>query len=84
MTAKLVFLGRLEELAGTDSMSIDVPLGWAALLAHLEEHYTPDLVETVAGVRVKVALNGALIAEKGGVVLADGDELAFLPPVSGG
>jgi molybdopterin converting factor small subunit len=33
---------------------------------------------------VKVALNGALIAEKGGVVLAEGDELAFLPPVSGG
>jgi len=84
MTAKLVFLGRLEELAGTDGISVDVPLGWAGLLAHLSEHCAPELVETVADVRVKVALNGALIAEKGGVVLAEGDELAFLPPVSGG
>lgn len=84
MTARLVFLGRLEELAGTDSATIDAPLGWAALLAHLEEHHAPELVETIAGVRVKVALNGALIADKGGIVLADGDELAFLPPVSGG
>ncbi|PNU04682.1 MoaD/ThiS family protein [Novosphingobium guangzhouense] len=86
MAVKLVFLGRLEELAGTDSASLDAAdgLGWAALLAHLTEHYAPELAQTVAGVRVKVALNGVLIADKGGIVLANGDELAFLPPVSGG
>jgi molybdopterin converting factor small subunit len=84
VAARLVFLGRLEELAGADGAAVDTPLGWAALLAHLSEAFSPELAETVAGERVKVALNGALIADKGGVVLADGDELAFLPPVSGG
>lgn len=84
MAVRLVFLGRLEELAGTDGGTVDAPLGWAALLAHLSEAFSPELAETVLGERVKVALNGALIADKGGIVLADGDEIAFLPPVSGG
>jgi molybdopterin converting factor small subunit len=84
VAARLVFLGRLEELAGTDGAAVAAPLGWATLLAHLSETFSPELAETVAGERVKVALNGALIADKGGVVLADGDEIAFLPPVSGG
>lgn len=84
--AKLVFLGRLEELAGqTDgSLALDAPLGWEALLARLSADFAPSLAEMVAGQRVRVALNGALVADKAALVLADGDELAFLPPVSGG
>jgi molybdopterin synthase sulfur carrier subunit len=31
-----------------------------------------------------LALNGRLLTESGGIVLGAGDELAFLPPVSGG
>jgi molybdopterin converting factor small subunit len=84
VAVRLVFLGRLEELAGTSDATVDAPLGWAALLAHLSEAFSPQLADTVAGERVKVALNGALIADKGGIALADGDEIAFLPPVSGG
>jgi molybdopterin converting factor small subunit len=33
---------------------------------------------------VRLALNGVLVADGAGLVLAAGDELAFLPPVSGG
>lgn len=84
--AKLVFLGRLEELAGRPdaSLSLDAPLGWEALLTRLSADFAPSLAEMVAGQRVRVALNGALVADKAALVLADGDELAFLPPVSGG
>ena len=39
---------------------------------------------TLLGERIRIAHNGELIAERGGIVLGDGDELAFLPPVSGG
>ncbi|MES2300619.1 MAG: MoaD/ThiS family protein [Pseudomonadota bacterium] len=31
-----------------------------------------------------MALNGRLITDMGGITLGEGDELAFLPPVSGG
>lgn len=86
MKARLVFLGRLEELAGRGDadLAFDAPLGWADLAARLSEDYAPALAELVAGTRVKVALNGALVADRHALVLGDGDEIAFLPPVSGG
>jgi molybdopterin synthase sulfur carrier subunit len=44
----------------------------------------PALAVQLLGERVRMALNGRLLTDVGGVVLAQGDELAFLPPVSGG
>ncbi len=79
MTAKLVFLGRLEDVAGMGELVVG-PGPLEAVLAALE----PALAVQLLGERVRMALNGQLIAEGGGIVLADGDELAFLPPVSGG
>ncbi|WP_395330446.1 MoaD/ThiS family protein [Novosphingobium sp. BL-8H] len=86
MQAKLVFLGRLEDMAGRagEDISILAPLDWYDVIGWLGDHYPPNLADAVAGSKVKVAINGALIADKHTLVLADGDELAFLPPVSGG
>lgn len=79
MSARLVFLGRLEDLAGSGEREVtEGPL--EAVLAALE----PDLAVALLGERVRIALNGALLADRGGIVLGEGDELAFLPPVSGG
>ncbi len=79
MTARLVFLGRLEDLAGVAEMNVE-PGALAAVLARLD----PALAVELLGERVRMALNGRLIGEAGNVVLVPGDELAFLPPVSGG
>ena len=79
MSARLVFLGRLEDAAGASERSV-TPGPLEAVLAALE----PGLAVSLLGERVRMALNGVLIAERGGIVLRDGDELAFLPPVSGG
>lgn len=79
MPAKLVFLGRLEDAAGMGELAVaSAPLD--QVLAALD----PALAVQLLGERVRMALNGQLITEGGGIVLADGDELAFLPPVSGG
>ncbi|MBS0254973.1 MAG: MoaD/ThiS family protein [Proteobacteria bacterium] len=76
--ARLVFLGRLEDLAGAAERPVAAgPL--ADLLAGLE----PALAEALQARKVRLALNGTLV-ERDGLVLAEGDELAFLPPVSGG
>lgn len=86
MAARLVFLGRLEELAGCEgaAMALDAPMGWALLMRRLSSDYAPALAEIIGGPRVKIALNGALVADKQALILADDDEIAFLPPVSGG
>jgi molybdopterin synthase sulfur carrier subunit len=79
LTAKLVFLGRLEDLAGAGEREV-APGPLEAVLAALE----PELAVALLGERVRIAHNGALQADRGGIVLGAGDELAFLPPVSGG
>ena len=77
--ARLVFLGRLEDLAG--GAEREVPGGTLAdVLAALE----PDLAKALTADRIRLALNGALIADRAAMLVGDGDELAFLPPVSGG
>ena len=79
MAAKLVFLGRLEDVAGTPELTV-APGALETIMAGLDR----ALAVALLGERIRLALNGTLISERGGIVLADGDELAFLPPVSGG
>ncbi|WP_374527723.1 MoaD/ThiS family protein [Novosphingobium sp.] len=76
--AKLVFLGRLADIAGRSELDV-APGSLEAVLAALD----PALALALLDERVRMALNGELIGERG-LVLAAGDELAFLPPVSGG
>jgi molybdopterin synthase sulfur carrier subunit len=56
----------------------------AGALADVVAGLPVGLAAALLGPKVKLALNGALVAEPAGLVLAQGDELAFLPPVSGG
>jgi molybdopterin synthase sulfur carrier subunit len=79
---KLVFLGKLADLADGDTrdLSADRPLGWAELLAHLK----PELAQALDEDRVRLAQNGQVVPDKRALVAGPADEIAFLPPVSGG
>lgn len=79
MSAKLVFLGRLEDIAGMGELAVT-----PGPLEHVLTTLDPALAIELLGERVRMALNGALLGDSDAVVLAEGDELAFLPPVSGG
>lgn len=80
MALKLVFLGRLEDAAGGQERDVIHTASLERVLAGLE----PELVAALADPRVRLAVNGEIIADRSALVLADGDEVAFLPPVSGG
>ena len=80
MPVKLVFLGRLETIAGQPERMVEAVDTMAQLVAGLE----PALAAAVSGDKVRLALNGALVTDRDGLALRDGDEIAFLPPVSGG
>lgn len=75
-----MFLGKLADLAGAPSLELNAPLDWAGLKAVLPE----ALGQAIDDPRNRVALNGALLAEKAALEAGEGDEIALLPPVSGG
>ncbi len=80
MGVKLVFLGRLADLAGAGEAEIAGPLDWPGLLAALPG----PLAEAAATERVKLAFNGRVLPDKRALAAREGDEIALLPPVSGG
>ncbi len=81
MSLTLLFLGRLEDAAGAPALTLDVarPLTFAEIAERLE----PTLAVALSSGNVRVALNGSLVGP-GDWTAGSGDELAFLPPVSGG
>ncbi|MCB2077045.1 MAG: MoaD/ThiS family protein [Novosphingobium sp.] len=80
MALKLVFLGRLEDAAGAPEREIAHVASLADVMAGLEPH----LVSALKDEKIRLAVNGGIIVDRSALVLEDGDELAFLPPVSGG
>jgi sulfur-carrier protein len=80
MAVKLVFLGKLADLAGAGEKDVAGPLDWAGLIAALPG----PLGEAAKGEKVKLALNGTVLADKTALEAGNGDEVALLPPVSGG
>jgi len=80
MTATIVFLGKLADLACAPEKDVAAPLDWHGLLAALPG----PLGEAVKGAKVRIAVNGALLADKTALAAEKGDEIALLPPVSGG
>ena len=78
LSAKLVFLGKLADLAGIAELEVQ-----SAPLQDILALLPAPLAMALLDERVRFALNGELIGERV-LVLGQGDELAFLPPVSGG
>ena len=78
--ATLLFFGRLQDAVGAKALTTALPAGvhdTSGLRAWLAANH-PALGD--ASVRIEV--NAAL--EPGNAPVADGDEIAFLPPMSGG
>ncbi len=80
MAVRILFLGPLRDLAGEELRVASAPLGWEELLKEVG-----DLVaEQLRDDRVNVACAGRVLADKTTLAAQDGDEVALLPPVSGG
>lgn len=82
--ASVVLLGKLADLGGAPSLPLPLALSsgldWEGLRAALP----PALAEAIDDPRVRVAVNGVLLPNKTKLQANAGDEIALLPPVSGG
>lgn len=76
----MVLLGKLADLAGAASLQLAAPLDWAGLKAALPA----ALADAVDDPRNRAAINGTLLVDKAALQAGEGDEIALLPPVSGG
>jgi molybdopterin synthase sulfur carrier subunit len=82
--ARVLFFGRLAEVAGRRErlVALDGAADLGAVIAALGAG-APELAAALAAPSVRVAINQKVTAGRGARV-APGDEIAFLPPVSGG
>lgn len=84
INVKLVYLARLREAFGTSDETLTLATGAtvADVIAALRARGEPWARELAQGRAVRVAVNHDLAPS--GTVLEEGDEVALLPPVTGG
>jgi len=81
--AQLLLFGRLAERAGWRERDQAIPLGATVASLRAELAATePALKTEIASKAVRAAVNHTLVGEDH--ALSDGDEIAFMPPFSGG
>ena len=82
---KLVFHGKFSAIAGSDEMTVPCPPGIATLsdLRAWVAALIPNLGDALKGRGVAVIVNLAIVHDVRHPV-TDADEVAFLPPMSGG
>ena len=78
------FFASLRELADIDRIEIDLPHGSESgdVMRALRDHLNSDALAAIEGDQVKVAVNQVIL--RTGQNLNEGDEVAFLPPITGG
>jgi sulfur-carrier protein len=82
---KLIFLGRFREIANPALAQVALP-GTVTTLGGLKDWLAasePALGEALAAARTQVAINQVLVRDPAHPIAND-DEVAFLPPMSGG
>ena len=80
MKVEVLFFAAARERAGTDRESLEVPEPTVGSLSRLLAERHPDLAPLLP--RLRFAVNRAFVREDH--VLAEGDEVALIPPVAGG
>lgn len=83
--AQFLFLGRLEDVAGIAEMQVS--LADPTSLEMAVRQLPAALAEAIGEPKIRIAVNGELVGasrDAGNLMISDRDEVAFLPPVSGG
>lgn len=80
MAVRILFLGPLQDVAGAGERMVDGPLDWSGLMRAVG----PEIAAQLHGDKVNVACAGKLLSDRSALSAQDGDEIALLPPVSGG
>ncbi len=84
MAGVVLLFGRLKDAFGVSSIALPEGVGTAAELRAMLASENPDLAETLRSKSVRIAVNQALVTDEAGTRISPADEIALLPPLSGG
>ena len=79
--AKIKFFASLKERVGLEEILLDVS-DHRSLLSELEKHLSAEGYGAVCAASVKIALNHEIVEPE--FEIRQNDEIAFLPPITGG
>lgn len=85
MSVNVLFFASLREAVGCEAMTLELDsdgIDLAGLLQQLGKRLDAAAVSSLTAESVRIALNQELMS--GAFRIKDGDEIAFLPPVTGG
>ncbi|NKB97795.1 MAG: MoaD family protein [Pseudomonadales bacterium] len=81
---RVVYFASLREVVGVAEQQFEVQ-SLGDLLMHIRETFDCEAVRALTAENVRIAINQSLVSDIDAVpLLSAGDEIAFLPPVTGG
>ncbi len=84
MAGVVLLLGKLKNAFGAASIAMPEGVGTAAELRAALVLAYPDLSDVLGAKTVRIAVNQELVADEAGTRVSEADEIALLPPLSGG
>ena len=84
MAGVVLLFGRLKDAFGAASIAMPEGVGTAAELRAMLAAQNPDLADTIRSKAVRIAVNQEMVADEVETRISVGDEVALLPPLSGG
>jgi molybdopterin converting factor small subunit len=84
MSGVVLLFGRLKDAFGASSIALPEGVGTAAELRSMLVSLNPDLADMLLSKAVRIAVNQELVADEAGTRITPADEIALLPPLSGG
>lgn len=84
MAGVVLLFGKLKDAFGAASVALPVGVATAAELRARLAELNPDLADMLRAKTVRIAVNQDLVVDEAETRISASDEIALLPPLSGG
>jgi molybdopterin converting factor small subunit len=84
VSGTVLLFGRLKDAFGASSIPLPLGVETAAALRVKLADANPDLADVLRSRSVRIAVNQTLVADESTARISPADEIALLPPLSGG
>ncbi len=84
MSGAVLLFGKLKDAFGASSIPLPAGVATAAALRDSLAEANPDIADMLRSKSVRIAVNQTLVADEASTRISPSDEIALLPPLSGG